>query len=400
MQNELDSRGVIPQGESVCILEDIVNGLLEACDLVHRDLKPRNILLHEGRWKIADFGLARFLEESTSLNTVMEGMTAPYAAPEQWNLEPASHATDVYALGCIAYALLTGRPPFQGRSRADYKSQHLTVAPPSLQNATPLLRSLVAMMLRKPPQSRPELPRVREQLQRISVEGETNAATAGMAALARAGAVHAERAATEEAATHQKTTVLATRRQVSDEGFRILREIFSEMLQRIRDTVPTARIEVDRDFGGRVTLGPAELSWNTWHEGRLIHENAFPHSKWNVVGGAVIRVLQNSSSYVVGFGSCLWYLKWNEHMGYRWHEVSYMTTPLSSRDRHTYQPFELQEIGEADLATSNVMHVYQRAFGPKEIDDEDMESFFDRWLTRFAEASEGRLQGPGRLPLD
>jgi len=400
LQKEIDSRNAIPQAEALTILLSIVDGLLEVYDLVHRDLKPRNILLHDGRWKIADFGLARFLEESTSLNTVMEGMTAPYAAPEQWNRERASHATDVYALGCIAYALLTGKPPFQGPSRAEYKSQHLQASPPVLQNITPLFRSLLATMLRKQPQSRPELRRVREQLQKVAEAPKTGNMTAGVAALARAGAAHAEQTAAEEAATRLKTTVLNTRRQVSDEGFRILKDIFNEMVQRIHDTAPTASVQVDWSHGSFVVMGTARLSWDTWEAGAVIRENEFPHSKWDVYAGAFIRVLQKVSHYTVGFGSSLWYIKWNEHTACRWYEVSYMTSPYCDH-KVPYEPFELRETKDADLATSTSMtHVYQRAFGPKSIDDEDMEDFLDRWLTRFAEASQGRLQRPGKLPLD
>jgi len=74
------------------------------------DLKPDNILYHDGKWKIADFGIARFVEEATASNTLKEFLSPWYAAPEQWRLERATHGTDVYALGCIAFCLLTGKP--------------------------------------------------------------------------------------------------------------------------------------------------------------------------------------------------------------------------------------------------------------------------------------------------
>jgi eukaryotic-like serine/threonine-protein kinase len=87
---------------TVKILLDIISGLGEVGELIHRDLKPANVLWHEGRWKIADFGIARFVEESTSLHTLNHCLTPEYAAPEQWRFESATHATDVYALvACI-----------------------------------------------------------------------------------------------------------------------------------------------------------------------------------------------------------------------------------------------------------------------------------------------------------
>ena len=77
LDDHLESRGVIPANEAVGMLMQIATGLQEIPEIVHRDLKPANVLFHEGRWKIADFGIARFVEESTSLNTVKECLSPP-----------------------------------------------------------------------------------------------------------------------------------------------------------------------------------------------------------------------------------------------------------------------------------------------------------------------------------
>jgi len=71
-------------------LIQIVTGLQEIGQLVHRDLKSANILFHQGSWKIADFGIARFVEESTSANTVKGFLSPQFPAPEQWSGEHAS----------------------------------------------------------------------------------------------------------------------------------------------------------------------------------------------------------------------------------------------------------------------------------------------------------------------
>lgn len=76
----------------------ILAGLEEASDIVHRDLKPGNILFHDGRWKIADFGIAKFVEDATSLESLRTSLTPSYAAPEQWRGERPASATDIYAL--------------------------------------------------------------------------------------------------------------------------------------------------------------------------------------------------------------------------------------------------------------------------------------------------------------
>lgn len=150
--------GGLQARDAARIMLDIVSGLIEVNDIVHRDLKPANILFHAGRWKVADFGIARFLEESTSLETLKGCLSPPYAAPEQWQFVRATPATDMYALGCIGYALLTGRPPFPG---SDFRDQHLHADPAALPaGCPPRLQTLLSMMLRKSPSARPGLERV------------------------------------------------------------------------------------------------------------------------------------------------------------------------------------------------------------------------------------------------
>jgi hypothetical protein len=173
--------------------------------------------------------------------------------------------------------------------------------------------------------------------------------------------------------------------------------IQEELFRRIKEAAPTAE-EKDYDSLQRnIELGCGRLTVGSTARLKAIPAGAFHKSKWDVVCGAYIRVLQQEPR-PNGWGSSLWYMGMSEDGSYRWYEVSYMTsfggTPAS------YEPFELCEIREADLATSHVIHVYQRAFGPEPIDVEDMESFLERWLLRFAEATEGRLQRPPRLPLD
>lgn len=384
--------------KTIRILKDIIEGLLEVPELVHRDLKPKNILYHEGRWKIADFGLARFIEESTSINTVMAGLSPQYAAPEQWNLEKASQATDVYAIGCIGYFLSTGTPPFSGPTKSDYKRQHLSEAPLALSNELPELRSLLSMTLRKAPESRPDLTRVKENLQRIPVLENGGRKNTAIPALARAGAAQAEKSLADEARKRQEMTTIMTRRAISDQGKEILIEVFRELVQRVRLSAPTATINDHNPLNGNISLGHGAIGWEVPRGFESIAEDSFPNSKWNNYCGAVINVVQRSPGSAVGYGSNLWYASRQSGSSCRWYEVSYMT--LFNSSPVGYEPFELNDLKQADLAMSHVMHTYQRAFGPRTIDDEDSDEFLERWLTRFAEASEQRLQRPSRLPLD
>src|SRR5262249_34522344 len=155
LQEEIDASNVgLDLQAALLAIRSILSGLLQIKEITHRDLKPSNILYHEGRWKIADFGIAKFVEDSTSLETLRESLTPAYAAPEQWLNERPTSVTDVYALGCIAHAVCDGRPPFQGDVDG-LRHKHLWEIPRAVENLPPRLSAFVAHMLRKPPASRP-----------------------------------------------------------------------------------------------------------------------------------------------------------------------------------------------------------------------------------------------------
>ena len=122
----------------------IASGLAEAHThaTVHRDIKPENILLatsRDGREqpKVLDFGIAAITESVTRTSVTRGLMLTPnYAAPEQWEEMPASEMdgrTDLYALGCVFYEMLTGRTPFHAHNTSGWMKQHLeeTPRPPS-----------------------------------------------------------------------------------------------------------------------------------------------------------------------------------------------------------------------------------------------------------------------------
>jgi len=94
--------------------------------VVHRDLKPSNVLVTAaGDAKLVDFGIAKPLQSDTSLtHTGARAMTPDYAAPEQITGDPITTATDVYGLGLILYEILTGRRPYEGRTRTSAELEH------------------------------------------------------------------------------------------------------------------------------------------------------------------------------------------------------------------------------------------------------------------------------------
>ncbi|HEU4451249.1 MAG TPA: serine/threonine-protein kinase [Gaiellaceae bacterium] len=122
LAQELEGRGRLAPAEAVDLALQACGGLAHAHDagLVHRDVKPGNLLLREdGVLKIADFGIARAVESTqlTQAGSVLG--TAAYLAPEQAAGERVTAAADIYSLGVVVYEALTGRTPFAFESLAD-----------------------------------------------------------------------------------------------------------------------------------------------------------------------------------------------------------------------------------------------------------------------------------------
>ncbi|MBD0860071.1 serine/threonine protein kinase [Gordonia sp. zg691] len=130
----LRERGPMPPHAVVAVAAPVLGGLgtAHAAGLVHRDVKPENVLISdEGEVKVADFGLVRAVAEAgvTSASVILG--TAAYLSPEQVESTHADARSDVYSMGVMMFELLTGRTPFQGDSPLALAYQRLTFDVPA-----------------------------------------------------------------------------------------------------------------------------------------------------------------------------------------------------------------------------------------------------------------------------
>ena len=140
--------------------------------IVHRDIKPANVMVADDRAvKVLDFGVARMLDGTTITQAASVLGTAAYMAPERAMGERGDARADIYSLGCLLYAMLTGAPPFRAEHPAALLHQHVNSSPRPAGDlragVPPELDALVADMLAKAPEDRPQnAARVAERLTR------------------------------------------------------------------------------------------------------------------------------------------------------------------------------------------------------------------------------------------
>src|SRR5215212_1184424 len=165
----IDRHGTL-SGGYLTRLSGVAAGLAHAHerDVIHRDIKPHNILLDEnGSPKLTDFGIARALDATTATRTGSYLGTAVYSSPEQLRGEGVTPKSDVYSLGITLYHAATGQLPFVG-APIEIASQHVSKEPPPPREindaVSPSLETLILDCMNKDPGARPTADEVRIRL--------------------------------------------------------------------------------------------------------------------------------------------------------------------------------------------------------------------------------------------
>lgn len=176
--------GALPPQEAIAYAIEVARGLsvAHARNMVHRDIKPQNVLIDaEGRAKLTDFGISRQLEQDGMTATGRVLGTTDYVAPEQAMGRKVDPRSDVYSLGVVLYEMLVGQVPFQAESQVGVAMKHVNEELPDVQRRRPEVSAAVALVVERSTAKDPSqrYQDVGEMIDDLSTALEVEAARAG-----------------------------------------------------------------------------------------------------------------------------------------------------------------------------------------------------------------------------
>jgi serine/threonine protein kinase len=376
------------------ILVDIGTALADLDGIaVHRDLKPENVLLLGGVWCLADFGISRYAEASTALDTQKFALSAPYAAPERWRGERAMSAADVYAFGIIGFELFAGLLPFAGPEFSDFREQHLHGDARQLGDVPAPLASLIAECLYKSAGARPSAKNI---LARLS----SSRATPGSAGRARLQQANLQIVAKQGEGARLESAKLSEaekRSQLLRDAIASFGAIGSELKSTVVEDAPAAVVATSSK-GWSARLDGAVLEFKGIEPVEPRPWGGWEAPKFEVIACASIKIRISKNHYgYEGRSHSLWFCDAHEAGRFEWFETAFMHMPLTGRSSAMAPFFMDPGVGAAKALWSG-MAEYQLAWPFTPVRAADLSDFLDRWIGWLADASQGRLQSPSMMP--
>jgi tRNA A-37 threonylcarbamoyl transferase component Bud32 len=152
LKQRISRIGALDTQEAIAYAIEVARGLTvaHARKMVHRDIKPQNILIdHEGRAKLTDFGISRQLEQDGMTATGRVLGTTDYVAPEQAMGKGSDQRSDIYSLGVVLYEMLVGQVPFEADSQVGVAMKHVNEELPDVQSRRPEVSAAVALVVER-----------------------------------------------------------------------------------------------------------------------------------------------------------------------------------------------------------------------------------------------------------
>ena len=392
----MGAKGVpLPIDDALKVISDVVEALaaIEG-QVVHRDIKPDNILLLHGRWCLADFGISRYAEATTAMDTRKFNMTYAYAAPEQWRGERATSATDVYALGVVAYELLAGRRPFAGPKEHDYREQHLEGTPEAIPNVPVPLQTLIDECLLKGPEARPTPHNLRQQL-----KGHSSVPSEAARRLQQANAVAVKRRTEIERLESVAKSDAERRQELYNDAKQKLDQLGQLLADHIALNASTAKYNAaphQRSW----TLNDAKLSLVSPELVKRGVSDFVDELPFEAVAYSTITVSQPPSKYQVvsyeGRSHSLWFCDAHDVGVFRWYETAFRRTFGGDGALSPFSLSPLERIAAIAIGPALDTRSLARPYTP--IDQGAEGEFIERWIGWFADAAQGQLRYPAGMP--
>jgi eukaryotic-like serine/threonine-protein kinase len=409
LRDHLDeSSGVLSEDEVRRVLVDLAETLVTLAEIrvIHRDVKPENILLFEGKWCLADFGISRYADASTGTHTWKSFKTKFYAAPEQWRREASTSATDVYAFGVTGYELLAGTRPFQGTGD-ELEQQHLHAQPPPI-TAAASLGALIQECLFKAPESRPTAQDVLDRLRRPAAQGPTGY---GLAFLQDANLVATRNLAQQAIDRIAAQSESERREELLHAAHHEFGRLNDELKQAILSSAPSAEQLPPRTYfeppGWQLTLDKACLGLSrVFAELDELLSSKEPKYPFDVIAWAYIAVADTTNQRrPIGKAHSLWYCNASEQEIYSWHETAFAdeSIDISRRKQRIYlfgewsnsgiyTPHAISPWSGDDRFASNLVESENKLAWPfTSLNADTLDNFIDRWAGWFAACSQGLL---------
>ena len=395
LRSVLNQNGPFDPLDALVVLIDIAEALVSlANSVVHRDIKPDNILYFDGRWHLADFGISKYAGATTAPATQKFARTPAYAAPEQWRDETATGATDIYALGIVAYELLMGHAPFLSDDVSDIRRQHLYELPQSIPNIDAPLQSIFTECLIKAPGSRPSAHEVLERLRDASDSASSSATILLRQANAIAVNQRAE-AARQESVQQSEESRRDALYGAAIDSFKEITSLLTNEIQRHAVHARVASLRLNRNWHLNSATLMLQFVQRTTIDGS---SDRFSRPPFDIVAHAAIGVkIPRDRWHYEGRSHSLWYCDAQSEGQYRWFETAFMNSAFVAQGT-TMRPYDIDPSPDAFRAFAPIMDVIQCAWPFTAIDRGEKQAFVDRWLEWFGRAATGQLQAPSTLP--